>query len=268
MTVGDILDGAVKLYRANARTLLTITALFVVPVELVSAFLSRHLLAGRGLISLVNNPTAARAAADANRPNYVVTLLSLGVTVLVLPFVAGAVSRVVAASYLGDQLEPGPALRAVAGRAWGLVVAWLCVHLLELVGLVLCIFPGLIVQAMFVMVAPVIVTEELGPFAGMRRSRRLATPRLFAVMGRTLTAGLVAGVIGVILGVVPQVVALGIGLRWGWLVLAAGNIGVRLVTVPFVAITATLIYFDARIRQEGLDLELMAAGLDRGGTTP
>jgi hypothetical protein len=36
------------------------------------------------------------------------------------------------------------------------------------------------------------------------------------------------------------------------------------VTTPFVSILATLVYFDLRIRNEGFDLQMIAADLARG----
>ena len=52
-----------------------------------------------------------------------------------------------------------------------------------------------------------------------------------------------------------------VGLRWGWLFLAVGGALNALIVTPIAAITATLLYFDARIRTEGFDLEVIAAGL-------
>jgi hypothetical protein len=43
---------------------------------------------------------------------------------------------------------------------------------------------------------------------------------------------------------------------WGWIVDAVFTAGSGLITVPFVAGVATLLYFDLRVRSEGLDLEL------------
>ena len=45
---------------------------------------------------------------------------------------------------------------------------------------------------------------------------------------------------------------------------AIGEILPALVTMPLVAIVATLVYFDLRIRNEGFDLQMIAAELARG----
>jgi hypothetical protein len=70
--------------------------------------------------------------------------------------------------------------------------------------------------------------------------------------------------IGSVLGGVPTAVAFVVGLRWGWPLLAVGSIISGLVSTPLIAIVATLVYYDGRIRQEGLDLQIMAADLARG----
>ena len=265
MTLSDILDGAFKLLKANWRTVLLITAVFVVPLHLISAFAQRNLYSGQSFFDAVNNPTLQSGNTDSARLvlGGAVALISL----LVTPFVAGAISKVVAASYLGGEETVGSALRATGRRTWALLGAWFLVHILESIGFVLCIFPGLVVMATFVAVAPAIVIERLGPIRGMRRSARLLWPRLFPTMGTALVAGLLAGVVGNALGTVPSFAALAIGLKYGWPLLAAGSILSALVTTPFVAIVATLIYFDGRIRQEGFDLQLMADELARRSPT-
>ena len=49
------------------------------------------------------------------------------------------------------------------------------------------------------------------------------------------------------------------GFSFGWIIEAVAAAGSSLITVPFVAGAATLLYFDLRIRAEGLDLELAIA---------
>jgi len=263
MTLSDILDGAFKLLKANWRTLLLITAAFVVPLHLVSAFAQRNVYGGRGFFDAVSNPALRSNGNGSSDAQLVVAAIVGLVSLLVAPFVAGAISKVVAASYLGREETVGSALRATGRRTFALLVAWLFVHVIELIGGVLCFFPGLVVMTVFVAVAPAIVIEELGPVRGMRRSARLIWPRLFPVMGVALLSGLLASAVGNALGTVPSFAALTIGLKYAWPLLAAGSILSALITTPFVAIVATLIYFDGRIRQEGFDLQVMADALAR-----
>ncbi|HVF14433.1 MAG TPA: hypothetical protein VM942_07525, partial [Acidimicrobiales bacterium] len=238
---------------------------FLVPIQIVAAFLQRDYLGGEGFISLFTDPSAAESALDAGSGGQGwASLVGAAATVMILPFVAGAVSRIVSAAYLGERMTAGQALRAVASRWWAFILAWLLVHLLEGIGFVLCILPGLLVMALCIAVAPVIAVEGAGPIRAIRRSFRLVKPRLWPVLGIALLSGLVASTVGSVLGGVPTTLAFLVGLRWGWLLLAAGSIVSGLVSTPLIAIIATLVYYDGRIRQEGLDLQIMAADLARG----
>jgi len=260
MSVGDILDGAFKLFRANARTLIICVAVFIVPVQFLTGFAQRGLFAGRGLVSALNDP--ASAGSNTSNDTTLALLLSAAVIgLLVTPLIAGAVSRVVAASYLGIQLGPKAALQGAVSRFPALLGATVLVHLAELPGFAACIFPGLAIMAMFVLTAPAIAIEELGPIAGMKRSWRLVRRRFWPTLGIALLAGIMAYFLGQVLYVVPATVALLIGLHWGFLLLAAGGVLVALVTQPIVTIVATLLYFDARIRTEAFDLQVIAADL-------
>jgi hypothetical protein len=264
MTLSDILDGAFKLFKANVRTVVLITAAFVVPLQVVAAFAQRNVLGGRGFIDILNNPPSSTDSLNSGGDaQTVLAVVAFVISLLVTPFVAGAISRVVAASYLGQEESPGAALRATGRRTWALLAAWVLVHVLEVVGFLFCILPGLLFMALFVAVAPAIVIEELGPIQGMRRSWRLVRRRIWSVLGIALLAGFLANVLGQVLGFVPTIIALIIGLEWAWPLLAAGGILSALITTPFVAIVATLLYFDGRIRQEGFDLQLMADELAR-----
>lgn len=262
MGLSDVLDGAFKLFKGNARSVILITAAFMVPIQLLAAYFQRDVLGGAGLPDLLNDPSTALATADAGDGSGVAgALVTALATAVVMPLVAGAVCRVVAASYLGEELSPGDALRAVAPRWWAFAVAWVLVHLLEAIGTLLLILPGLLAMALMVAVAPAIAIEALGPVRGMKRSAGLVRRRMFPVLGIALASGLLASAVGVALGFIPQTAAVLIGLDWGWPLLAVGSVVTGVVVTPFVAIVATLVYFDGRIRQEGLDLQVMAAQL-------
>jgi hypothetical protein len=261
MSLSDVLDGAFKLLRANARTMVLIVATFIVPLELIIAFVQRNTLGGKGLLDALRDPTSASAQSNPAAPDEVLAFTYL-VWWIVIPLVCGGVSRVVLTSYLGGQLTPKAAIVAALRLAPALLAATLLVHLVEVVGLFACIIPGVFVMPLFVMVAPAISIEDLGPIAGIRRSIRLASRRYWPTLGIVLLAGLLAYFLGQTLGLVPTAVALFIGLRWGWILLAASGILVSFVTIPLITIVASLLYLDARIRQEGFDLQLVAAEMD------
>ena len=116
MTMSDILDGAFKLYKANATSVLLVAATFVVPVQLVIAFLQRNTLGGRSIFNAFTSDTTAQSD-DAVR-RIVVVYGGAVVAAVALALIGCAVSRIVAASYLGGEESPGHALAVTATRAW------------------------------------------------------------------------------------------------------------------------------------------------------
>ncbi len=261
MGVGDILDGAVKLLRANARTMIILVTAFVVPLELLLAFLQRDLYGGTSFLKTLSDPTAASAQTSRSDLYGLQALAYLGFWIA-LPLVCAGASRVVMASYLGGELRAQDAMRAVWKHAPALIAATLIVHLLEVISLVGLVVGAILVMPLFMMTAPAISLEDLGPLRGVRRSVALARRRYWPTVGIALLSAFMAFVLNSALSLIPSTLGLIVGLRWGWLFLALGGVLEALVTVSFVAIVATLVYIDARIRQEGFDLQVISAQLE------
>lgn len=266
MSFADLLDGAFRLLRANLATIVLVTAVFIVPLQLVSAFLARDLFGGRGIIDLLSDPSLAQQEFDGgvSTTQLVGTSALSVIGLLITPIVGGAITRVVSTSYLGQRLSAGDALRTTGRRIWALLGAAILVHLIELVGGVLCVLPGLAAMAFLICTTPAIMVEEAGPIKGMRRSFALVRPRFWPVLGIAVVSGLMASILSSILGTPFTAAAEAIGLHWGFILLAIGSIVPALVTAPFATIVATLVYFDARIRHEGFDLQMIARGLAGG----
>ncbi len=261
MATSDILDGAIKLLRANAKTMVLIVAVFIVPFQFGLAYFERNLNGGNGILQTLRDPTAASAQ---NNPStaYAIAALAYISFWVVLPLVCGGASRVVMASYLGGELQAKDAIKAALRHAPALIAATLIVHVTELVAALGLVVGAAFVMPLFMMTAPAISLEDLGPIAGIRRSISLARKRYWPTVGIALLSGLLAYFLNQVLGLVPGLVALFIGLRWGWLIVAASGVVQAFVTVSLISIVATLVYVDARIRQEGFDLQVMASRLE------
>jgi hypothetical protein len=292
MTVSDILDGAFKLMKANVRTIAVIVAVFVVPLYLLAGWFGRDAYSV-SFLDAFNDPAAFEAGQAPTDTEFIGQVVVGLVNLLVLPFIAGAISLVVAASYLGEDLAPGVALRRTAKRFWSLLFSWIGVHLLQISGFVvlgilaavaavlvsgivagLLVFAAIVVgiavliaaMGYFVLVAPAVVVEELGPGRGMRRSWQLVRGRFWPVFGTSILAGLISAFIASALTVVPLGVAQVAPEAIRWVIVSVFQIVSSIITQPIVAIVATLLYFDARIRKEGFDLQVIASELssDRG----
>jgi hypothetical protein len=266
MMFSDLLDGSFRLLKANLGAIVLVAAVFLIPVNLVAAFFQRDLLGGYGFLELMQDPSLLEEAAGpaASNAPLIGSLVAAFVTILVTPFIGGATSMIVAASYLGGELRAGPAMRATGRRFWVLLAVFFLTLLLKGAGLVLCLVGALIPMTLFLVTTPAVMLEEAGPIQTMARSVVLVRPRFWPVMGIGVASGILASVLGNILATPFSVAALAVGYRWGWILAAIGAILPALVTTPFVSILATLVYFDLRIRNEGFDLQMIAADLARG----
>lgn len=261
MSLPDILDGAFTLFKANARSLVLLTALFVVPIQLVTAYLSRDVLGGVGLADALTNASLSGMTVTSGPGSTVALLVTLATSALVLPVMVGALCRVAASSYLGTPLPPGVALRGALRRWPTFVGAWILVHLIEGAASVAVLLPALAAMALCTAVAPIVAVEGLGAGRAVGRSFRLVGSRLFPVLGVVLATVALSSALSVALGIVPEVAALVIGYERGWVLAATGSTLGALITQPLVACIATLVYIDGRIRQEGLDIALLVEDL-------
>ena len=260
MTVSDVLDGAFAILKAAPATIIAFTAVFAVPVQLLGAWLQRDLLGGASLLDGFNQTDPSLAGGDQASLNSLwAQMVLLFGPALALVFVAAGIARLVGAWHVGRDISLGDLLRGSLPLAPPLLASWLLVHLAEGIGMLLCGFPALAVMTAFLVTAPVIGSEHLGPIKAMRRSARLVGRRFWPVMGLTLLSSVVAALFGYALGLVPTTLALVVGTSgYGWLLTAASGILTSLITMPIVAATTVLIYLDLRVRTEGLDLELDA----------
>lgn len=257
MTVSDVLDGSFAILKAAPLTILAFTAVFALPVQVIGAWMQRDLLGGGSILdTLTEDPSLAAVEGDATGEIWAQIVLLFG-PALALVFVAAGIVRLVGAWHVGRDVGLGELLRGVGPLAVPLLASWFLVHIIEGIGLLLCGLPGLAAMNWFLVTAPVVGAERLGPVKAMRRSARLVSRRFWPVLGLTLLSSLVAMLFGYALGLVPTTLALVLGTDgYGWLLTAAAGTLTSLVTMPVVAGITVLIYLDLRVRTEGLDIEL------------
>jgi hypothetical protein len=250
MTVTDIIDGGIAALKAAPSSVFAITAVFVVPAELLSAWVRRDQLADAGIagtLQVLSSDTGRAGDAGA-------TILLLLVQSVVLAFVATTVASLMASWYFFKRpISARQALAQTVRRAPAVLVAWIVVHLILAVATVALILPAVAAMAMLATTIPALAIEGCGPFKAVGRSWQLTRTRFWGALGATLLIALVDLVLALALS--------GLGLLfepfdWAWVVDSL-LIGVAaLVTTPFVAAATTLLYLDLRVRSEGLDIEL------------
>lgn len=239
----EIVDAAFQIFRSHAAPFVMCSAVAYVPSLLV-----RVLLVGD--VSRFQSPDIAQIG-DYARLSAYSTLAS----VLSYALMTSLVAVVAAQAYLGEPVDVGIAVRRMLTRFPTLLLATLVVAALTLVGLLLLLLPAMYVTARYFAVTPAIMLEGRGALGAMVRSSELSRGRKWHVLN---TLGLVL----LIYFVVLVGVAVTSSLLGGFIVQALVASIVTILLYPVVAITAVLLYYDARIQSEGLDIELMAAALD------
>jgi hypothetical protein len=253
MRLLDVLDGAFTVIKLRPRTVIGVTAVFVLPLQVLTAYVSRDQLGE----TFDFTRTSFSSAFEESSGGGADWLLAYAATIPLI-LIGAAIGRLVAGWYGGTDLDSRALLRALGPRIPALLVCWLVIHLAESVAFLACGVGVLFVWPVVLCCGPAIGVEELGVRAGLRRSWHLGTRRYGGCFWIALCAGLVSQVLSLSLALLPTLLADVIGPTWGWLVLAAGTTGASLITIPFVVAAASLAYVDVRVRTEALDLELRA----------
>ncbi len=244
--IADIVAGAIRLYSTNFVTLVKIAAAVVVPVTVLDHLIVRSLLPDSIDISEVDLGAVLG-----------VLLASLFINLVAMTLVNGGSITALAQVYLGRVPDWADSLRA-GGRRWlPLLASSVIVAVASAFGLLLLVIPGVILAVHWSVTAPTVVTERLGAGQALGKSWGLVRGRFWPVLGTLLLGYLFSWLASAILGSLARALGLGpesLGAA------AIATVGV-IVTAPFHATLATVLYFDLRVRKEGYDLHRMALDL-------
>jgi hypothetical protein len=263
--VGEILDLGIKIYRRRFGTLVRAVAVVVVPVSVLGAVVGLS----AGMDTSDTNVDGGDAAAA----------IGGGLIAFILGFIASQVAT--AASFeivSGDYLDQAPtwqeSLRAARGRLGSLTWLSILYGLALGLGFIACVLPGIYLGVMFAVAVPALLFEDVRGRKALKRSRSLLRGRFWPALGVLLVSmiltSLVQGAIqGVLLGVLVSAGDSSVLQAFGDAVATSAS---SILTTPFSAAVTAVLYFDARVRKEGFDLELLARriGLDAppGTTSP
>lgn len=268
-TVADILDNTFQMMKLKWKQIGATSLIYAVPAGLVAALSAlaadseEQNLLGQTVPYLADvNPEQSGFALAVS---IIAGLLSLIMTVTLQPLVQGAVTRLVAANFVGREMGAKEAFNGVK-HLWLVFAATTILTFLAMIGGLLVFLVGLIAAAvLFSAVIPIIAIEEEGVFNAMGRSWALMKRGFWRYLGAWIVIFILSMVIALAVGAIPSFLASALYRAHidplAFLVYAFGSTLSELVVFPISAIAATLMYFDARVRFEGFDVQLMAARL-------
>jgi hypothetical protein len=246
----EIVDAAFQLLRTHFGAFVTCSAIAYAPFLLL-----RLLVLGDPTRFLGADPRVIRTDL------LVYTGAGLLVGWLTFSLMSAVLQACTAQVYLGGEMDVGAAVRQALPRAPQVLVAAMIRFLAMTIALFLLLFPVLYVVPLFFAVTPIIILEQGSVWGAMRRSAALSRGRKWHILN---TLGLVA-IIYYVLVFGFSIVA---SIPGNFVVATVVSAAVTVVVYPVVAIAETLLYYDARIQSEGLDIELMTGALDVPPASP
>jgi hypothetical protein len=238
-SITEIVDAAFALYKRNPGQYMLVTAIAYSPALVAT------LMLGAGQLD--------------NRTSMTGFVISILVSLIANALMTGIIVSLGSRVYLGDGADVPAAVRQALPRIPSLLVAMILLAMLYGIG-ALAFFVGFFyVAARYFAVVPVVVLEGASPARAFGRSSELAKGRKWHILGALV---LVYGLYLLVSVGLTGVFALGGNVA---LVLLASTL-LTIVAFPIVGLATMVLYYDARIRAEGFDLERMTQGL--GGATP
>ena len=253
----EIIDAAFHIYRSAFLVMIPISAGFN---AIVFAFIIALSMTGE-------DPTAV----------IILAVLFVPIVLVAATFMEGAVAAATGDVVLGRQPTIVGSLRQVADRFGSVLGALFYKYMLLGFAFIAPVLAGMILgpvgSAIGVIAALILViwmwcslfaipivtlAEKASAGDSVDRSRALSSGRRWRIFGAIAVAVLIVMLLafGAMVLIVPLIFS-------DQAILAqVVNAIVSLITYPFIPIVATLLYFDARIRKEGFDIEHLASAID------
>ena len=236
----ELIDAAFQVYRRAPVPFMVAMALIYVPWLAIR------------LVFQLNVPETP----DQITANLMRVLFATGAASIVIYGLAGGAAAVLTrAVYLDEPIDVAAAFRQTSRRGSfrsSSAPSWR--SFLIAIGFVLFIVPGLYFVARFFAVRQAIVLEDTGAFAALGRSGILSKNNKLHILGALILVVILTTVVNV--GAVML-----INLQPSKVITSVLATALTIVVYPIIPITETLLYFDARIRNEGFDVEYLASAV-------
>jgi hypothetical protein len=233
----ELIDASFQFMRENFALLFTTTAVTYMPIALVEYL-------------------AARDPADATR-----MLAARFVTWIFASMAQAATIEIVATRYVGEDITPAEALRAVGTRIGTALAITFAYGFLIGIGTVFFVAPGIYFATKYFASMAAAMVEGKRTTAAMERSAQLtmgSKRRVLNIFGLTFIIYIMLTV--VLAGIAATFTSPPIAALISRLFMAITN--------PFLFTLVTLVYFDLRIRREGLDIDFMMTPVPATAAAP
>jgi hypothetical protein len=260
LSVGEIIDVAVKIWRSHFGTLARIVLVVVTPIEILSVLVLNSV-----------TPESAEPADGGEALGFLLgALTSLSLRLLAYLVSSAATLRAVSVAYLGGRPDWQDSLRAAASRFGSLLWLFVVSGAGLTLAFVLLVVPFFWLAVSWSLAFVVLIAEGLRGTAALSRSYRLVQGRWWPTLGALLLAFLIQIVVSAVIGIPLGVVTFNAepGSAAALVSTAVANVISSVITTSFFSAVLVLIYYDLRVRKEGFDLAVMAQSIGMTGAGP
>ncbi len=238
-SASEIVDAALQLYRRDPLNYLLLSALCYAPVLALQLIIIGP---GTRIDQQLSRLTAGFGG-----------LMLFGYWVS-LSLMSAVIVRMASEDYLGRRIEPAVAVRDALVRLPVVMFALLLKYILMVIGFFLLFVGFLYVMARYFAVTAGVVIEGRGAFGTFGRSAELSRGHKLHILGTSLLAFIIFFVIYFAIAIVA-------GVTGSIVISTILTVVASIAAYPMFAIIEMLLYYDARVRSEGYDIEMMAEAI-------
>jgi hypothetical protein len=265
LRIGEILDAGIKAYLRNARTLLGLTALVVVPFQALAAVVLLSTVSNgdeipHGSVLAVGHRSAAHATSvGANAV--------LGITsILVAAITTAACVKAVSDIYLDQPTSIRGSLSFALRRSLALIWLEILTGVLLVIAFIALVIPGIWLYGAWSVATQALLIERLGAASALGRSYALVRGRWWPTAGVLIVSQIMVSIVGgAIQALLVAIFLAGSSVLVTALVVSLAAAVSAILTRPLSAAIRTVLYYDLRVRREGFDVEMLA---DQLGLAP
>jgi len=260
--IGEILDVAIKIYRARFGVLVRAVVVVLGPAFVLIGAIALSIPQSDNLTDVSQPGATPTFEADKFWAFMAGTLVIFVVVYIGTQLATGACFKAVSGAYLDEEPDWRESLRFAREHLASLLLISLLLVLFLAPAFLACIVPGAYLYVCWSVAAPVLLLEGVKGRAALKRSRALVQGRFWPTVAVLLLMTILTGIVqAIFLGVLTGIVSVSGNEVARAAANALGQLISSAVTTPFTAAVLTVMYFDLRVRKEGFDLELLARRL-------
>ena len=264
LRIGEVLDAGIKIYLRNARVLMGLTAVIVVPFQALSAVVLLSTVSAGSEVPHGSVLTVGSTRSSGHATSVGASTLLAITGVLIGLLTSAACVKAISDIYLDQPTDIRSSLRFALRRLGSLL--WLEILTAVLLGLafVALVIPGIWLYAAWSVATPALLIEGHRGWGALQRSFRLVRHRWWPSAAVLAVAVVMTAVIGGAIQALLVAVFLPGGNLSAVLVVTVVSLAAAvsaILTRPFAAAVRTVLYYDLRVRHEGYDVELLAEQL-------